>query len=69
MVEMKKPRLTLERSVSGHLFIGLDEYGENGFAVRSCVLSSGRGVDDEVMRKRFRTMAGYMPGVTPTVLA
>jgi hypothetical protein len=47
--------MALERN-GDHLFVGVTEFDERGYGVRAYVLSSGRGVHDDVMRRRFEDL-------------
>lgn len=57
-----KSLLSLTRNSSGHLFIGVDEINDEGYGMRSYVLSeSNKGlVADPVMRRRCRDMLRLM---------
>ena len=55
--------LELDRSSSGEAFIGCTELDDNGYGVRSFVLSrADEHTHDQIMRRRFDDMARLMDG-------
>jgi hypothetical protein len=56
-----KPLLTLERNNADHWFIGVTEFDDRGYGVRSYVLcSQHEGMADIVIRRRYEDMARLM---------
>lgn len=59
----KQPHLTLERNNTGRLFIGVLEFDDQGYGVRTYVLADqSEHVADVVMERRFRDMVRLTQG-------
>lgn len=61
-MEQPLPLLELDRNNAGEGYIGLTEFDERGYGVRTCVLSMGHMTHDRIMRRRFEDMAALMSG-------
>jgi hypothetical protein len=56
-----RPLLELDRNNAGRLFIGVTEFNDEGYGVRSYVLShQGAHIADTVMERRFQDMVRLM---------
>ena len=65
-----KPRLELDRNNANNVFIGVTEFDDQGYGVRSYVLSSaGEHTADDVMLRRFRDMERLMGDNVETLIS